>query len=162
MKDQIDKMQLPKKPRREALERFDRQLQGWKLKMPPVEPLVMDFGQNDFYHVGLIEYWIANEIAAGYCGKYLFLFDGQQCPVHGHKQKHETFFIVKGKVRMVVDDKERIMNKGDILVMPPEKVHSFTGIGNTLVLEISTYCMLSDSEFQDIKIAEWLNVNIKK
>jgi len=129
--------------------------------MPLVEPLVMDFGQGDFNRVGLVEYWVANELEAGYCGKYLFLFDGQQCPAHSHKQKHETFFVVKGKVKMVVGKKEQVMNQGDVLAMPPEDVHSFTGIGNALVLEMSTPCLVADNNFQHPKTAEWLKNNLK-
>ena len=162
MSNQIDKMQLSEKLRREALDKFAKQLAGWGLKMPPVEPLVMDFGQGDFYRVGLIEYWIANEIEAGYCGKYLFIFDGQQCPFHSHEQKHETFFIAKGKVRMVVSKKEQITIEGDALTMPPGTVHSFTGMGDALILEISTPCLVSDNEFQDPKIADWLMSNLQK
>ena len=161
MSKEVDKMQLPGKERQLALERFARQLEEWCLAMPPVEPLIMDFGQGNFYRVGLIEYWIANEIEAGYCGKYLFLFDGQQCPFHSHNEKHETFFVVKGKVRMTVDEKEQVMNEGDVLVMPAGRVHSFTGSGNALILEISTPCLVSDNDFQDIKIANWLNKNVR-
>ena len=156
MSNQVDKIQFSGKLRQQALEKFAKQLEGWGLKMPPVEPLVMDFGQGNFYRVGLIEYWIANEIESGYCGKYLFVFDGQQCPFHGHKQKHETFFVVKGKVHMVVNGRELIMNEGDVLAMPPGKVHSFTGVGDALILEISTPSLVSDNEFQDSKIADWL------
>jgi quercetin dioxygenase-like cupin family protein len=92
----------------------------------------------------------------------LFVFDGQQCPFHGHKQKYETFFIAKGKVRMIVNEKEQIMVKGDALAMPPGKVHSFTGMGNALILEISMPCLVSDNEFQDPKIADWLMSNLQK
>ena len=162
MSNQVDKMQLPGKLRQEALGKIAKQLKEWDMKIPPVEPLVMDFGQGDFYRVGLIEYWIANEVKAGYCGKYLILFDGQQCPFHSHKQKHETFHIVKGKVRMIVDGKEHIMNEGDLLVMPPGEVHSFTGMGNALILEISTPCLVEDNEFQEPSIAEWLTISISK
>ena len=161
MNEAIDSMQLQGPKRRESLDNFARQIALWKLAMPPVEPLVIDFGMGDFDRVGLIEYWIANELEAGYCGKYLFLFDGQQCPFHGHKQKHETFFVVKGKVKMVVGGKEQIMNQGDVLAMPPGDVHSFTGIDNALILEISTPCLVSDNEFQEPKIAEWLKGNLK-
>ncbi|MCD4825426.1 MAG: cupin domain-containing protein [Phycisphaerae bacterium] len=161
MNEAIDSMQLQGPKRRESLDNFARQIAQWGLAMPPVEPLVIDFGMGDFDRVGLIEYWIANELEAGYCGKYLFLFDGQQCPFHGHKQKYETFFVVKGEVKMVVGGKEQIMNQGAVLAMPPGDVHSFTGIGNALILEISTPCLVSDNEFKDPKIAEWLKNNLK-
>ena len=71
--------------------------------MPPSQRLVLDFGLGDFKGTGLIECWLANEVAAGYCGKYLFVFDRQTCPAHLHRKKHETFFIAKGRVRMVID-----------------------------------------------------------
>ena len=75
----------------QALADFWRQIAVWKVALPPVAPLVLDFGLGDFPRTGLIEYWIANEAGAGYCGKYLFVFDDQTCPSHCHRRKHETF-----------------------------------------------------------------------
>lgn len=162
MSNPRDNLQLQGKVRDEALEQFSTQLAKWGVKMPPVEPLVLDFGKGEFYRIGLIEYWIANEIGAGYCAKYLFLFDGQQCPCHGHKQKHETFFVVHGKVRMIVDGEKQTMTEGDVLAMPAGKEHSFTGIGNALVLEVSTPCLVSDNQFQDPATVDWLMSNLQK
>jgi len=160
MNETIDSMQLQGPKRRESLDNFSRQIAQWQLAMPPVKPLVIDFGMDDFDRVGLIECWITNEVEAGYCGKYLFLVDGQQCPFHSHKQKHETFFVVKGQIRMIIDGQEQIMNEGNVLAMPPGQVHSFIGIGNALVLEMSMPCVVSDNQFQDPKIAEWLAANL--
>ena len=53
--------------RREAMAKFSAQIKKWDVAMPPVKPLVLDFGLGDFYKTGLIEYWIANEIEPGYC-----------------------------------------------------------------------------------------------
>ena len=156
MSQSTDSMQLPGELRRQSLERFAEQLNQWALAMPPVEPLVMDFGLGQFDRVGLIECWMANETEAGYCGKYLFVFDGQQCPAHSHRQKHETFFVVKGRLRLTVDGDGRLMDEGDVLPMPPGQVHSFTGMGNALVLEVSTPCLVADNCFEDSRIAEWL------
>ena len=145
-----------------ALARFRRQIKAWKVVLPPVAPLVLDFGLGDFQKVGLIEYWIANvtlrssaslrstsEIKAGYCGKYLFVFDGQTCPMHRHRKKHETFFIVKGRVAMTYDGKRRKMGEGDVLPVAPWKYHSFTGIGPALLLEVSMPCEVEDNYFED-------------
>ena len=120
--------------------------------MPPVNPLVLDFGLDDFEQTGLIEYWIANEGSAGYCGKYLFVFDGQTCPKHRHKGKHETFFIVKGKVRMESGGKRWTMKEGDVFPVPRGRYHRFTGIGPALLLEISTPCEISDNYFENRSI----------
>jgi D-lyxose ketol-isomerase len=135
--------------RTRALREFEKQLKKWKLVMPPHEPLVLDFGLKDFAKVGLIEYWIANEIEAGYCGKYLFVFDGQSCPMHFHKTKHETFFLVQGKLRVLYKGSELDMMPGDCLPIPPRAPHSFTGVGPALLLEISKPCMVADNVFQN-------------
>ena len=128
------------------------QVRQWGLSMPAVEPLVLDFGLADFARVGLIEYWLANETRPGYCGKYLYVADGQTCPMHWHKTKHETFFITKGRVRMTLDGVEREMGEGDVLPVEPGKPHSFTGIGPALLLELSMPCEIDDNYFEDRNI----------
>ena len=159
MGDETYKLQLTGAKRDDALRRFTEQITAWNLSMPPVEPLVVDFGLDAFERVGLIECWIANEVEVGYCGKYLFIFDGQSCPNHAHRLKHETFFIVKGRVRMTVDGRESVMNQGDLLIMPPGAEHTFAGLGNALILEVSTPCFVTDNYFADPKIAAWLKDN---
>ena len=135
-----------------ALARFREVADGWDVALPPVEPLVLDFGLGEFEKTGLIEYWIANEIDAGYCGKYLFVFDGQTCPEHRHREKMETFFVVKGRVRMRLDGRERLMGPGDVLPVEPGRRHSFTGDGPALLLELSRPCHIADNAFTDPRI----------
>ena len=135
-----------------ALRDFKRQMRTWNVALPRVQPLVLDFGLGDFRATGLIEYWIANEVAAGYCGKYLFVFDGQSCPLHRHKTKHETFFVVRGTVRMSCGGRTRGMKPGDVLPVSPGTVHGFTGIGPALLLEISKPCFIEDNMFEDTRI----------
>jgi len=149
----VPESQLWGAERDEALAEFNRQITEWGLSMPDADPLVLYFGVEEFRKLGLIEYWVANEEEAGYCGKFLFVFDGQRCPYHHHDVEHETFFVVKGKVKMVVDDKEKILQQGDILVMPPGCKHSFEGVGNALLLEASMPCVISDNFFADKRIA---------
>jgi len=140
--------------RQRAIERCQEVLRGWGLTMPAFDPLVLDFGLGRFHEIGEIEYWIANEETAGYCGKFLFVDDGQTCPYHHHAVKHETFFVLKGRLRMVVDGEERVLEQGDTLVMPPGKAHSFTGIGPALVLEVSMPSIRQDSFFADRAIGD--------
>ncbi|NOZ22473.1 MAG: cupin domain-containing protein [Planctomycetes bacterium] len=129
-------------------------IREWGLTMPDVEPLALHFGLGRFEEVGEIEFWIANETDEGYCGKFLFVFDGQTCPYHHHAKKHETFYIVKGKVRMRIGDDEREMAEGDHLAMPPNTGHSFTGIGDALLLEVSSPSVLLDNFFEDKNIGD--------
>ncbi len=142
-----------KGPRRDAtLTAFHEQIRAWGCALPPVEPLVLDFGLGHFDRTGLIEYWIANETDAGYCGKYLFVFDEQTCPEHRHASKHETFFVVKGRVRMTCENRSFDMDEGDVLPVPPGQPHTFTGVGPALLLELSTPCEIEDNNFTDTRI----------
>ena len=134
------------------LDAFFSQIDDWKIALPPVEPLVLDFGLGRFLQTGLIEYWIANEIDAGYCGKYLFLFDAQTCPEHRHRVKVETFFIVKGNLVVSIAGKHRILKEGHVLLVEPGQLHSMTGIGSCLFLELSKPCLIDDNEFSDNQI----------
>jgi len=151
---EIKNIQVEGKERENILTKFKEVLAKWALKMPEVEPLVLDFGLGHFYKEGIIEYWIANEEKEGYCGKFLFVFDGQTCPYHRHIFKHETFFVVKGRIIMDANGKEFIMKAGDIQVMPQNAGHSFTGKGDALLLEVSKPCIPKDSIFKNKLIGE--------
>ena len=140
------------KLRDEALAEFNKQINAWGLVMPPVEALVSDFGLGEFRATGLIECWVANELEAGYCGKFLFVFDGQSCPIHHHLMKIETFFIVRGTVEMVCDGRQRRMQAGDVLRVDVGHKHTFTGVGPALLLEVSKPCLVTDSIFEDPRI----------
>ena len=121
----------------------------WQLPLPPAEILVFDFGLGDFARIGLLESWVANELEAGYCGKYLFVFAGQTCPRHHHQTKHETFFIMKGRVRMTCGETTREMSEGEVLAVKPGQVHSFIGISPALLLELSMPCRVDDNYFEN-------------
>lgn len=140
--------------REQALEECRRQIMQWGLAMPDVEPLVVHFGLNDFRRTGEIEFWIVNEEKAGYCGKFLFVFDGQTCPYHHHDVKQETFFILKGKMKMVINGEERILKEGDTFIVNTGVNHSFTGLGNALLLEVSMPSRLGDNFFADKRIGK--------
>lgn len=138
--------------RERVLARFETQLKDWGMVMPDVLPLVLDFGLDRFDEVGLVEAWICNEVNAGYCGKYLFLFDGQTCPMHRHRIKSETFFITKGTVEVCLDGEMRTLREGDTLFIEPWTPHSMTGSGPALILEISTPCLVDDNYFENTEI----------
>jgi quercetin dioxygenase-like cupin family protein len=140
--------------REKALADIRKQIADWGLTLPTVTPLPLHFGLNRFEEIGETEFWIANETEHGYCGKFLFVFDGQTCPYHHHRTKHETFFVMKGTLRMKVGEQERILHEGELLVLPPEVGHSFTGVGPALVLEISMPSVRKDSFFAETRIGD--------
>jgi mannose-6-phosphate isomerase-like protein (cupin superfamily) len=149
-----DSIELQGQEREEALARVRAQIEAWGLVMPAVTPLPLHFGLHQFETTGETEFWVANERELGYCGKFLFVFDGQTCPFHAHRQKHETFFVLKGAVRMRVNEEERILRAGDCLAMPPGSGHSFTGVGPALLLEVSMPSILQDNFFSDQRIGD--------
>jgi mannose-6-phosphate isomerase-like protein (cupin superfamily) len=149
-----DSIELQGLEREQALARVRDQIEAWGLVMPAVTPIPLHFGLRQFETTGETEFWVANERELGYCGKFLFVFDGQTCPFHQHRQKHETFFVLKGAVRMRVGEEERVLRAGDTLVMPPGSGHSFTGLGPALLLEVSMPSILQDNFFTDPRIGE--------
>jgi len=138
--------------RSKALAECHEQISQWGLKMPEVEPLVLHFGLDEFPRFGLTEFHLANSQEFGYCGKLLFLFEDQCCPSHYHKVKHETFFVLKGKIEMTVDDRPQTMVQGDLLVMPTGKRHKFLGIEPSLIIEASMPSFSGDNFFDDKRI----------
>ncbi len=133
--------------RERELALIDEQMRKWDLTMPSCEPLPLHFGLGKFREIGETEFWIVNDEENNYCGKFLFLFDGQTCPEHEHAVKHETFYVLKGSIRMFVGGEEKVMVQGDVLVMPPGALHKFTGIGPALVLEVSMPSIRNDNFF---------------
>jgi D-lyxose ketol-isomerase len=139
--------------REEALARAARVFTDWGLVMPAGEALTPHFGLHDFYRIGEIEYWIVNDRVNEYCGKFLFMFENQRCPLHHHNIKDETFYIVKGNVSMEADGRTFLMKPGDTYKMSPGVDHTFAAVdGPALVLEVSLPSIEHDNIFADKNI----------
>jgi quercetin dioxygenase-like cupin family protein len=153
MDEILKKLELQNAERDKALKECKKIVNSWDLKLPQVEPSPLHFGLHDFYNTGHIEFDIANNIEEGYCGKLIFMFEGQLCPWHHHNKKHETFFIVKGKIEMETEDEKVIMNQGDHKSISQGMKHRFSAIGgDALILESSKPDLVDDSIFQDERI----------
>lgn len=151
--ERISNIELMGPTRESALKCFYKQMKDWGEALPKIPKFhVLDFGLGEFAKTGLIECWIANEFEIGYCAKYLFLFDEQSCPYHWHREKYETFFIVRGSVEMICDGVKRIMKPGEVLAMDVNSKHGFRGVGSALLLEISKPCFVEDNFFEDHRI----------
>lgn len=156
-----DNLQMHGPQREKALADFISQMREWNIAVPEAEALVLDFGIDDYQNTGLIEYWLANEMAAGYCGKYLCLFEGQSCPAHWHHTKHETFYPLKGEFEVTLENNVTKLQAGQSMAIPTTQVHSFKAVGgNALLLELSMPCDPRDNHFQDPRIMQWLSRNV--
>jgi len=147
-------LELIGEEKEKAVKRAKEVVASWGLKLPDVYACPFHFGLNDFYKIGEIEFDINNNIKEGYCGKLMFILKDQICPLHHHRVKHETFFIIKGSVLMTTDGKDTVLNQGDILVIDQQVIHSFQGLEDSLILESSKPDIIDDSIFEDEKINE--------
>lgn len=80
-----------------------------------------------------------------YCGKKLILNKGFRCSMHYHKNKEETFYILKGKVLLEIGMQKNIMLPGDSILIKPCQKHRFTGLEDSEIMEFSTHHEDSDS-----------------
>jgi mannose-6-phosphate isomerase-like protein (cupin superfamily) len=152
--DWTEDFELQGPSRDDALARIRLVLDGWGLKLPG-DPMPLHFGLHDFDQVGETEFWIVNDTANNYCGKFLFIFDSQRCPEHYHRKKDETFFIVRGDVEMQIDGEVSVLRQGDVLKVAPGMSHTFRAVGGpALVLEVSLPSIQGDNIFADTRIGK--------
>jgi mannose-6-phosphate isomerase-like protein (cupin superfamily) len=85
------------------------------------------------------EEWIVNNDL--YCGKILNLKRGYRGSIHYHEDKHETFYLLNGRVLIEFgeDLDERIMIQGDIQTLEPGMRHRFTPLEDSRIIEFSTH-----------------------
>ncbi len=149
MEDVLSRISLQGEERERTLGRIREVVESWGLRLPDVPPDPLHFGYHDFARIGETEFNINNNVEHGYCGKFMFLFKGQTCPLHHHRVKHETFFIVKGRIEMELGPRTFEMRQGDVTVVDQHVRHRFTALEDSLVLESSKPDLVEDSIFED-------------
>ena len=89
------------------------------------------------------EIWMVNTDL--YCGKKLILRKGKRCSLHYHKNKDETFYIDSGKVLMEVEGEKNVLIPREAILIRPGIKHRFSGLEDSVIIEISTHHEDSDS-----------------
>src|SRR3989344_1436796 len=89
------------------------------------------------------EKWLENNDK--YCCKLLSLNKGYQCSLHYHKDKDEMFFVTKGHVRLELEDNVVHMRAGNFMRITPGSKHRFTGVEDSIIIEVSSHHEESDS-----------------
>ncbi|MCK9595843.1 cupin domain-containing protein [Candidatus Pacearchaeota archaeon] len=101
------------------------------------------------------EEWIVN--TDKYCGKILNVKKGKRGSLHYHKNKDETFYILKGKILMESITPEningqnynipeiRVMKEGDVKHITPLMKHRYSGLEESVIIEFSTHHEDSDT-----------------
>ncbi len=55
---------------------------------------------------------------------------------HYHKKKTEFFYFTKGRGRVIIDGKERVLSEGSIVIVKPNQRHTFMNDSNELLQAI--------------------------
>ena len=50
------------------------------------------------------ELWLVNNKEEDYCGKILCINEGCKGSMHFHANKHETFYILEGKLKIEIEE----------------------------------------------------------
>lgn len=95
---------------------------------------------------GKEEIVVNNEL---YCSKFLHLKKDFKCSYHCHKIKTETFYVLSGSVLMKYGSEKNYsykeLEKGDSMLVLPGLYHSFIGLEDAIILEVSTQDFKDDS-----------------
>jgi sialic acid synthase SpsE/mannose-6-phosphate isomerase-like protein (cupin superfamily) len=109
------------------------------------------YGIDKFDEFGVCMITVINR---EYCKKLLFLLPGQSHPPMFHKKKDETFFLVYGDVKLVLDHCEVPFSLGDTAVIYPNVVHEMSSQNGAIIEEVSSTHFLDDSFYLDDAISK--------
>jgi len=89
------------------------------------------------------EEWFAHNKL--YTGKILYINPGQKLSEQYHNMKHETIYVLEGKLKVENGNSEMIFEAGKSIVVSPKTIHRFCAVdGAVKLLEVST------SEVEDV------------
>ena len=91
----------------------------------------------------ILKVWGKEEIIVNcdlYCGKLLYLRKGATSSYHYHIKKQETFYALKGQVVLTIEGKDYMLTPfSRAQTIMPEQKHSFFGITDAIILEVSSH-----------------------
>jgi len=82
------------------------------------------------------EIWYAH--TDRYAGKVLEVTAGHLLSLQKHRVKHETLYLLSGRVRLTLDERVLDWLPGHAVSIPPETVHRMEAIEDSVLLEVST------------------------
>ena len=109
------------------------------------------YGIENFRQFGAT---IINCINREYCKKLIVLLPGQRHPMHYHKLKEETFYVLSGKARINLKGTEKEYGPGETVLVERGAKHGFNADNGVVFEEISTTHFINDSYYDDEKITE--------
>ena len=107
------------------------------------------YGIDKFHETGVAMIDCVNR---EYCKKILVVLPGQSHPYHYHVKKEETFVVLHGELKIVLDGVEKTLHKGDLMTIERNVNHSFSSDTGCIFEEISSTHYANDSYYEDDKI----------
>jgi len=104
------------------------------------------YGLDNFYETGAVLITLLNR---EYAKKLVIMKKNQKHPEHLHKLKEETFVVITGQLEVKLEGIDKILNPGDVLVIPRECKHSMFALEDCVFEEISSTNYLDDSFYSD-------------
>lgn len=88
------------------------------------------------------EVWIAYENNR-YAGKLLEIKAGHRLSLQYHKRKHETLYLLDGKIRFILEDEngnlsDEVIVRGGVKIIPPGRKHRMEAIQDSRFIEFSS------------------------
>ena len=104
------------------------------------------YGIDKFDQIGLTMITVVNR---EYCKKLLISLPGQFHPEQYHKKKEETFHVLHGQVKIILDGVESTLTPGTVLTIKPGVRHAFSTDTGSIIEEISSTHFVNDSYYTD-------------
>ncbi|MFL5731555.1 MAG: cupin domain-containing protein [Chloroflexia bacterium] len=73
-----------------------------------------------------------------YAGKVLEVTAGKRLSLQKHEIKEETLYLLSGKVKLTYGDQTYTWEPGHFIHIPPNTVHRFEALEDSVLLEVST------------------------
>jgi sialic acid synthase SpsE/quercetin dioxygenase-like cupin family protein len=135
-------------------------LQEGRIVLPPrVEvEISTHYGMERFDQWGAVLVKVLNR---AYSKMLIVMFPGQSYPRHFHRQKEESFHLLRGDLNVEVEGVRREMKAGELLSVLPGVRHSFQTRNGAIVEEIATTYLNGDSVYEDDSINKNANRKIE-
>lgn len=109
------------------------------------------YGLDKFDKFGITMVTVVNR---DYCKKLIVVLPGQHHPEQYHNKKEETFHVLHGDLRIVLDGEEKICKPGAVITITPGMRHAFDSKTGAVFEEISSTHFVDDSFYTDAAIAK--------
>jgi sialic acid synthase SpsE/quercetin dioxygenase-like cupin family protein len=137
----------------EAVQKVKAQLDDARIVVPGEAELEIShhYGLDKFNEFGITMITVVNR---EYCKKLIVVLPGQKHPEQHHSKKEETFHVLHGELRLILDGKERVCRPGTVVTIERGIRHAFESSSGAVFEEISSTHYVDDSFYTDPIIAQ--------